>query len=201
MDTKELLCKVGLKMSQTKLVVACDGNISYRQADGTIIITPSGVPKGELKENMLVNINLEGKVLNGNQVPSSEMNMHMSIYKTRPDVQAIVHAHPIVATALTVANLSFPNDIVTEGRDFLGPVTTVSYGTPASLQLAEKCAAAISSVNAILMDNHGAVAVGKSLSEALYRMETLEAVATIYRDALLMKSAVGAALELNRLKE
>ena len=201
MNNEVVLCEVGKKMCIQKLVVACDGNISFRRKDGNIVITPSGYPKGELTPDMLVVIDAKGNNLSNNFKPSTEMNMHLAIYRLRPDVNAIVHAHPPVATAVTVAGTVFPNNIVTEGRDFLGPVATVPYEDPASEELAQACAKAMLGHNVILMANHGATTVGKNLKEAGYRMETLEAVASIYRDALSMNTALNEKPSLSLLKK
>lgn len=174
---------------ESGLVVACDGNLSYRRDDGSIVITPSGVPKGELVPQDLLRMDLEGHILKGEGKASSETSLHLEIYKARPDVKAIVHCHPVTATAVSVAGQSFPSNVVTEGRDFLGPVTTVPFAEPGSLDLAVKCAQALKQVNVILMASHGACAVGDSLAQAFYRMETLESVAKIYRNAMVLNAS------------
>ena len=138
-DTKKQLCRIGRKMKEGGLVVACDGNISYRRDDGLIVITPSGVPKGELRPSDLLVIDSKGQVVKGKGKASSETSLHLEIYKARPDVKAIVHCHPVTATAVSVAGLEFPSQIVTEGRDFLGPVVTVPFAEPGSMDLAVKC--------------------------------------------------------------
>ena len=184
MDTKKTLCKIGKKMKQVGLVAACDGNISFRRHDGSVVITPSGVPKGELKSSQLLILSPEGEILKGNGKPSSETSLHLLIYKNRPDVNAVIHAHPTVATAFTLTGQNFPSNIVTEGRLVLGAVPTVGYAEPGSMDLAMACAGAIQKANVILMDSHGATTVGKDLHEALYRLETLEKVAVIYKDSL-----------------
>ena len=139
-DTKKQLCRIGRKMKEGGLVVACDGNISYRRDDGLIVITPSGVPKGELRPSDLLVIDSKGQIVKGKGKASSETSLHLEIYKARPDVKAIVHCHPVTATAVSVAGLEFPSQIVTEGRDFLGPVVTVPFAEPGSMDLAVKCA-------------------------------------------------------------
>lgn len=185
MDRKKTLCNIGRKMKEAGLVAACDGNISFRRPDGTIVITPSGVPKGEVKPKDLLVIDKDGKLIKGNGKPSSETALHVEIYKARPDVQAIIHAHPIVATAVTVAGLPFPSNTITEGTLVLGPsVPTAPYAPPGSKELAMVCAEYAKNVNVFLMERHGAAALGTNLAEALYRMETLEAVAKVYRAAL-----------------
>ena len=95
MDTKKKLCKIGEKMKEAGLVAACDGNISFRNPNGTIVITPSGLPKGELKPSQLLVMDINGKVIKGEGKPSSETPLHLEIYKARLDVNAIIHAHPM----------------------------------------------------------------------------------------------------------
>lgn len=185
MDTKKCLCETGKAMKQAGLLAGCDGNISFRREDGTIVITPSGVSKGHMKPDDLLILDSDGNVLKGTGKPSSETSLHVLAYKVRPDVKAIVHAHPIVVTAVTVAGLPFPSDIVTEGALVLGSsVPTVPYAAPGSLQLAAACAEYAKKNNVFLLERHGAVALGSDLKEALNRMETLEAVAKIYQATL-----------------
>lgn len=185
MDTKKMLCRVGKEMKRAGLLAGCDGNISFRRDDGTIVITPSGVSKGHVKPDDLLILDRDGNVLKGQGKPSSETSMHILIYKVRPDVQAIVHAHPVTATAVTVAGLTFPSEIVTEGALVLGAsVPTVPYAAPGSLELAALTAEYAQKANVLLLERHGAVAVGADLKEAWNRMETLEAVAKIYQAAL-----------------
>lgn len=187
MDTKKTLCNIGKEMRAVGLVAACDGNISFRRDDGNIVITPSGLPKGSLESSQLLLLSPDGIVLKGKGKPSSETNLHLFVYKNRPDVNAILHAHPTVATAYSLTGQPFPSDIVTEGHMVLGPVPTVGYAGPGSMDLAMSCAGALKNVNVILMEGHGATTVGKNLDEAFFRMETLEKVAAIYRDSLIFK--------------
>lgn len=189
MDTKKTLCRIGRKMKEAGLVAACDGNISFRRDDGTIVITPSGVPKGELKPKHLLVVDLDGHVLEGTGKASSESALHLKIYRKREDVRAIIHAHPVTATALTVAGIPFRPDIVTEGALVLGPVPTVAYAPPGSAELATACAEATEGADVFLMERHGAATVGQDLEQAFYRLETLETVAKMYRDSLIFAAA------------
>lgn len=178
-------------MKNGGLVAACDGNISYRRDDGFIVITPSGLPKGELRPRDLLVVDRDGTVVEGTGKPSSETALHLTIYRKREDVKAIIHAHPVTATALTVAGIPFASDIVTEGAMVLGEVPTVPYAPPGSLALAEGCGAAAETASVFLMERHGAVTVGADLTEAFYRLDTLEAVAKMYRDSLIFSMAGG----------
>jgi L-fuculose-phosphate aldolase len=201
MDTRKILRRIGKEMKDAGLVVACDGNLSFRREDGSIVITPSGVPKGFLTSSQLIVLSPDGDVLKGDGKPSSETNLHLLVYKNRPDVNAIIHAHPTVATAFSVTGLPFPSDIVTEGKMVLGKVPTVGYAGPGSMDLAMACAGALKKANVILMESHGATTVGKNLDEAFFRMETLEKVATIYRDSLTFASAYRLTRQLDCLHD
>ncbi len=176
-------------MKEAGLVTACDGNLSFRRDDGTIVITPSGVPKGELKPKHLLVVDLDGHVLEGTGKASSESALHLEIYRKREDVRAIIHTHPVTATALTVAGIPFRPDIVTEGALVLGPVPTVAYAPPGSAELATACAEAAEGADVFLMERHGAATVGQDLEQAFYRLETLETVAKMYRDSLIFAAA------------
>ena len=199
MDQEMLLCQIGSRLYRKNMLAGCDGNLSFRRSDGTIVITPSAVPKGFLDPSMLLVVDGEGHILSGDGKPSSEMKLHLEAYRRRPDVGAVIHAHPPVATAVTVAGISFPSTIVTEGRDVLGPVGIVPYHSPSTDQLAQECGAMLETHDVILLSNHGAAAVGRDLAEAFYRMETLEMTAAIYRDALLFSTASGRKGELSLL--
>lgn len=187
MDTKKTLCRIGRKMEKKGLVAACDGNISFRRADGLIVITPSGCPKGEIKPKQLLLLTLDGEIVAGNGKPSSESGMHLAIYRRRPDVQAVIHAHPQTATAITVAGIPFPADVVTAGALVLGHVPTVPYAAPGSDELAKEAAEASLHCNVMLLERHGATTLGTDLNEAFYRLETLEMAAKMYRDSLIFK--------------
>jgi len=190
MDSVTMLCQIGERLYRKNLIAGCGGNLSFRQTDGTVVITPSGVAKGFLVPGDLLTVDLEGHILSGSAKPSSEMRLHLETYRQRPDVGAIVHAHPPVSTAYTLLGRPFPDNIHTEGRGVLGTVGTVPYISPASDALANACADALKEMNVILMANHGAVTVGCDLLQAYNRMETLEATAIIYRDALLFASSI-----------
>lgn len=140
--------------------------ISATAATTALSSLPLGPAKGELHPKDLLLVNLDGIVVEGTGKPSSETALHLTIYRKRQDVHAIIHAHPVTATALTVAGISFAADIVTEGAMVLGDVPTVPYAPPGSLELAEGCGAAAETASVFLMERHGAVTVGADLTEA-----------------------------------
>jgi len=167
------------------LVSACDGNLSTRLADGGFLVTPSGVPKRELSEKQLVRMDTGGSAFSGKA--SSEWQLHHAIYKKRKDVGAVVHAHPPFAIALSLLGKSLEECPLSEVRISLGSVKLVPYEEPGSVKLAESAAKALGKEGkAVILCNHGAVAVGKDIETAYYRMEALEHASKIYCHALLL---------------
>ncbi len=178
-QARTALVEAGRRLWERDLVGATEGNLSVRLEDGNLLSTPSGVSKGHLAEEDLVVIDLDGNELGPGKV-SSEIKMHLAIYKERPDCQAVVHAHPLHATALTLSSVSFPNDLVPEGAVILGPVYTVPFGMPGTEEVPDKLRPFLAKSKTLLLDHHGAVVLGSSPMDAVYRMETLERVARMY---------------------
>lgn len=159
-----------------------DGNVSVRLGERQVLITPSGISKGRMAPENLVLIDLDGNVLesgNGGK-PSSETPMHLEVYRNRPEARAVIHAHPVFATALTVAGKEFPADILPEVLLTLGEVPITAYATPSSAEDAEAIRPLIREHAAILLRQHGALTVGVDLEEALIHLERLEHVAEVY---------------------
>lgn len=173
------LVDVGRLLYERHLTFANGGNMSVRYND-SILVTPSGVCKGMLSFKDMIEIEIEsGKVL-GERKPSMESPFHLGIYRNRPDVNAVIHCHPVSCTALAVMGKDLRTDLTPESLMVLGrTVPTISYDTPGSKGLAEKISGALGSNTACLMQNHGALAVGKDVMDAFFRMETLEYVATL----------------------
>ncbi len=170
------------------LMTSNDGNISARMENGHVLITPSGISKGRLQtEDMLV-VDLDGHVISSrpDRKPSSETPMHIEVYKHREDVRAVVHAHPIYATTLTVAGLEFPVDMLPEVLLTLGDVPITDYATPSSHEDAEVIRPFIKDHNAILLCQHGSLTYGKNLEEALIHLERIEHVSEIYWRAKML---------------
>lgn len=187
----ELRCAIvacGRICYERDLTASNDGNISVRMQDGRILITPSGLSKGRLHESDLLVIDLDGNVLAAkeNRKPSSETAMHLEVYKQRSDVRAVIHAHPIFATALTVAGIDFPADVLPEVILTLGSIPTTAYATPASHEDAEVIRPLIKDYNALLLRQHGSLTVGRDLDEALIHLERMEHVAEIFWRAQML---------------
>jgi ribulose-5-phosphate 4-epimerase/fuculose-1-phosphate aldolase len=160
-----------------------DGNLSVRLSSGHILCTKAGCHKGFLTDDDLVVIDENGRQLRGSGRPTSEMAMHMACYRARPDIRAVVHAHPPISIAFTIANVSMARCVLPEVVLTLGVVPTLEYETTGTDALASKVGDAILNHDAILMDRHGAVCVGKDLLEAFCRLETMEHTALITKTA------------------
>jgi len=165
------------------LLVAMDGNLSVRMPSGNIICTQAGCHKGFLTEDELVVIDATGKKLRGRGNPTSEMAMHIACYNARPDVNAVIHTHPPLSIAFTIAGVSMARCVLPEVVLTLGVIPTVDYATTGTDDLATRVGDAILTHDAILMDRHGAVCVGKNLLEAFCRLETMEHTALITKTA------------------
>jgi L-fuculose-phosphate aldolase len=168
------LIRVCRRLYARGLVAATDGNVSCRCEDGTLLITPSGVAKGELQEADLLRVDERGQVIAGKGKPSSEFRMHLAVYADRPDVQAIVHAHPPLLTAFTLAGVPFVAETLPEVWLSIGPVPTAAYATPSTAEVVTAIAPYIPNHQAILLERHGSLTMGRDIKEAYLRLEKLE---------------------------
>lgn len=180
------IVRVGARIAALGMVAGADGNISARLPGDRVLVTPAGVPKGDLSPGELVVVDREGAVVDGDTLPSTELPLHLAIYRTRPDVGAIVHAHPAAATGFAVAGEDFMAPVLPEIILGLGGVPLVPFALPGSPALAESAAALSAGHDALLLANHGAVAFGATLEQALWRMESLEHAARIILNARLL---------------
>jgi len=173
METATKLVEIAKRLYDRNMNAALGGNVSFRHGD-EITITESGVNKGFINANDLIVVDIDGNKLLGNGKPSSEGKMHYEIYKLRPDVQAIIHAHPPFAVAFALAHHDLPDDILPECSILLGHVPCLPYVTPSTIELAREVAQGLAHRNAAFMANHGVITVGADLEEAYNRMELLE---------------------------
>src|SRR5215510_11350411 len=158
-DIRRQIVEIGRRVYENGYVAASDGNISARLSDGNIITTPTMICKGRMKESDLVLVDLEGRKLRKEERnPSSEFSMHREIYSLRPDIHAVVHAHPAFATGFAVANVPLDKPLLSEVVLTLGCVPLTAYGTPSTSELPQSLAPFIPHHDALLMANHGAVA-------------------------------------------
>jgi L-fuculose-phosphate aldolase len=172
------IVRVGKLLYERGYVVSSDGNVSVRLDDGRVVATPTQTCKGRMTEDSLAVTDLAGKALNDRRA-SSELEMHLLIYRERPDVKAVCHAHPPHGSAFAVAGLAIDQPILSEVILTLGCVPLAEYGTPSTDELTDAMRPLVKHHNALLMANHGAVAYGADLWQAFDRLETLEHTARI----------------------
>ena len=183
-EIKKEICEVGLKLWQKGFVAANDGNISVKVSDNEFYCTPTGVSKASLTPDMIIKVDKDGKKLEGKLNPSSEIKMHMRVYRERPDVTAVVHAHPPVATAFTVADIDLDQYVLPEAVLTIGAVPTCDYGTPSTMEIPDSLDPYIHNHDAFLLRNHGALTVGCNLTKAFFVMEEVEFNAVICKHAM-----------------
>lgn len=176
---KNDIIEVGRRIYARTYVASNDGNISARIDDRRVLITPTGVSKGFMKPEDLVVLDMDGKVLSGTKKPSSEMFMHLEIFKGRPDIQSVCHAHPPYATGFAVAGIPLDKCVLPEVVVALGGIPLVEYGTPGTEEFYRPVLKLLPKYDAFLLANHGALTIGKDIFNAYYKMETLEHFAHI----------------------
>ncbi len=186
------IVRVGQLMYERSYVVSSDGNVSVRLDDGRVLATPTQTNKGRMTEDSLALTDLEGKPLNDRRA-SSELAMHLLIYRERSDVRSVCHAHPPHGSAFAVAGLAIDQPILSEVILTLGCVPLAAYGTPSTEELTEAMRPLVKNHNALLMANHGAVAYGADVWQAFDRLETLEHTAKI----AILARALGGARDLS----
>ena len=183
---REELIRICRKLEERGLIAAADGNVSCRLEGERLLITPSGVPKGELRPLDLLVTDLQGKVLRGQSKASSEIRMHLAAYEKRPDIHAVVHAHPPLLTAFTVAGIPFGADVLPEVWLTIGAVPTAAYATPSTPEVPDSIEPFFAGHQAILLERHGSLTLGRTLQEAYLRLEKLEHAAhTLFYSYLL----------------
>ena len=171
-----LVCR---RLYERGLIAGPDGNVSIRIGPDRILVTPAGMSKVDVTPDDLVELSLDGSRERGRRCASSEVAVHLRIYERRPDVQAVVHAHPPTATGFAVAGEDFSACVLPEMIFQVGWVPLVPYATPGTAELADRFEPFLANHDAFLMANHGAVTVGRSLLVAHQRMESLEHTAKI----------------------
>jgi L-fuculose-phosphate aldolase len=167
------------RLYERRLIAGTEGNVSARLTHDVILATTAGVCKGDIDESHVVALSPDGRALDPNRIPSTEIRMHLALYEQRPDIGAVVHAHPPTATGFAVAGEDFMAPVLPELLFLIGPVPLVPYGQPGTDELPARLAPFARKHDAFLLANHGATTVGKSLDEALHRMESLEQGARI----------------------
>ncbi len=192
-EIRKQICEIGNRMYDKSFVAANDGNISVRLGDKMIIVTPTGVSKGNMKPEQLVKMDIDGKVY-GKNLPSSEVKMHIEVYNQNPKLRAVCHAHPPISTAFAVAGIALDKPILAEAVVLLGVVPVAKYATPGTEEVPNSIKEYVNNHNAVLLANHGLLTWGETLEQAWFRMESTEH----YGKILLYVKQIGPAREFNR---
>jgi L-fuculose-phosphate aldolase len=176
---RETIVRYGKTLYERGFIAATDGNISERIDDHRLLITPTCMCKGTMSEDDLVVVDLNGRKLEGHRNVSSEVAMHLLIYRMRPDIRGIVHAHPPTATGFAAAGIALDQPLISEIVLTLGSVPLAPYGCPGTDELSNALRPFVAGHDAILMANHGVVTYGDNLERAFMNMETVEHLAKI----------------------
>jgi len=188
---RETICRIGRLLYDRGYVAANDGNLSWKVAENRLLMTPSGVSKGRMSPDMLLLTDMDGAVLEGDLHPTSEIKMHLEVYRRRADARAVVHAHPPVATAFAVCRQGLETPYLAEMVVGPGSVPcTHVFAMLSTDEVAESIVPYLAEHSALLLANHGALAWGGDLWEAFDRLETVEHTAKIVLNARLLGGAV-----------
>ena len=195
-EIKKQICDIGKRIYDRGMVAANDGNISVKLSDNEFLCTPTGVSKGFMTPDYICKVDANGKVIQANAgfKPSSEIKMHMRVYKERPDVQSVVHAHPMYGTAFAIAGIPLTQPIMPEAVIALGCVPIAEYGTPSTEEIPDAVSKYLQHYDAVLLENHGALAYSDSLLSAYHKMESLE----FYAQLLFLSRQLGGPKELSK---
>ena len=185
-ELRAQIIEAGKRLYARNLVAANDGNISARISENEIWATPTNVSKGFMTEDMLVRLDLDGNVLEGTLKPSSEIKMHLEIYKRSPEVMSVCHAHPPAATTFAAAGVPLDQAYLQETVVLLGIIPVAPYKMPGSAELAHGAAEYCPDYNGVLLERHGLVTWGSSVTQALHRLEGVEFYAQISMNLRMM---------------
>ncbi len=195
---KQEICEIGKRIWQKGFCAGNEGNHSVKISDDRYLCTPTGLSKGFLEPEDIITVDGQGKQVEPNargRRPTSEIKVHLAIYKHRPDVNAVIHSHPPHATAFAIAGIPLPEGIHPEAEVFLGKVKTAQYATPSTWELPNSLLPLIDQhTNTLLMGNHGSVSFDKDLTGAYYKLEILDAYCRI----LLLVKQLGKVNVLNQ---
>jgi len=185
-QTRLDICRIGKMLHERSFVAGCDGNISVRLGPDLVLCSPTALCKSMMEPEDLVLVDMKGNRKQGARRPSSELAMHLLFYSLRPQVRAVVHAHPPTATGFAASGISLEEPLVAEVVMSCGKIPLAHYGTPGTRELSESLEPLIPGNDALLMANHGAVTCGQDLLEAYMKMEAVEQYAKIALVARLL---------------
>ena len=179
-EARRQIVEAGKRLCERFFVASNDGNISARLSKDELLITPTSMNKGDVTLEQILKVDMQGRVLTGAGKPSSETRMHLAVYAARPDVQAVVHAHPPAATGFAACRIRLDQDVILPEVVFgLGKIGFAEYGTPTTQEIPDAVVKEIPECEAVLLSNHGALTVGADVMQAYYRMEVLEMYARV----------------------
>ena len=187
-ESRQLICEIGRRMYERRMVAANDGNISVRLGENEILCTPTGVSKGFMKPEQMCKVDLSGNVIGESEglKPSSEIRMHLRVYQRRPDVGAVVHAHPIFATSTAGMGRGLEEPIMPEVIVNFGKVPLAPYGTPSTVEIPDSIEPYLAEYEAVLLESHGALTWAGDLVSAYMKIESVEFYAELlYRTTQL----------------
>jgi L-fuculose-phosphate aldolase len=187
-EAKELICSIGKRMYDKQFVTANDGNMTIRVGENQVIATPTGISKGSLTPEMLLKVDFDGKILEGSYKPTSEMSMHLNVYKHNSEIQSTCHAHPLHLSALACAGIELDMPSTPAAVCIAGRIPVVPYYCSGSEQLADSVIPYVNLYHVINLANHGPLSWGKSPIEAWYRLESAEAACQLM---LMLKFTIG----------
>ena len=183
---RQEMIRVCQRLYQKNFVSASDGNLSARLSPNRLLITPSGFNKGDLQERWLLMVDMDGKLIRGSHGPrgeelklTSELRMHLEVYRQRSDVNAVAHAHPPIATGFSLAGVSLSGCLLPEVVYTLGAIPTAAFAAPTTQEVPDSVRDLIRTFDALVLDRHGALTVGKDLWDAYYKLEKLEHTAQV----------------------
>jgi len=187
-EIKELMCDIGRRVYNRGMIAANDGNFSVKLNDNEFLCTPTGVSKGFMTPEYICKVDAKGNVIEANPgfKPSSEVKMHMRVYEKRPDVNAVVHAHPSYATAFAIAGIPLTQPIMPEAVIMLGAVPIARYGTPSTNEVPDSIEEFLPYYDQVLLANHGALTWGGDLLSAYHKMESVEFYAELLYKAKML---------------
>jgi L-fuculose-phosphate aldolase len=189
-------------LAERGFVTATDGNVSTRLPNGNILVTPTAHSKSRVSETDLVEVTIDGTAVTLSRRPSTELDMHLCIYRRREDVRAVVHAHPTYATGFATARIPLNECLFPEVIVGLGSIPLAPYATPSTKEVGEALAPFIQQANAILLSNHGVVTYGTDLDDAYFKMEKVEHAAhTTFVARMLGGARALTAAEFEKLRE
>ena len=176
---RQALCRIGALCYQKGLIVGADGNMSVRLADDTILVTPAGAMKGFLEPHHIAHVDMEGRAIDDGPKASTEIGIHLVSYQQRPDMRAVVHAHPPHAVALSIAEIDMLLPVIPEIIVTIGGTPTTPFATPGTDELGDSIRDVVRCSDTLIMKNHGAVTLGINLMDAFKKLDMIEHTARI----------------------